>query len=155
MFKSKLNDNPETSRVGKRWLPEEDEQLLKEIEDNKTYEEIALEHQRTVTGVKSRVVSIIIFPLYKNENNQSNIDNLAIKFNIEHEILEKYINKLETNNAVKTSIIENKPKEKTEPKKIYTNTISLMVEKITLLENKMLIIEEKLNLLLLQNDITK
>ena len=149
MFKSKLNDNPETSRVGKRWLPEEDEQLLKEIEDNKTYEEIALEHQRTVTGVKSRVVSIIIFPLYKNENKQSNINDLSIKFNIEHEIIEKYINKLETNNAVKTSIIENKPK------KIYTNTISLMVEKITLLENKMLIIEEKLNLLLLQNDITK
>ena len=32
------------SRVGVRWFPDEDEKLLQEINEKKTFEEIALEH---------------------------------------------------------------------------------------------------------------
>ena len=37
MFKSNLKNEVETARVGKRWYQDEDEQLLTEIENNKTY----------------------------------------------------------------------------------------------------------------------
>ena len=46
------------SRVGKNWLLEEDEKLV---------EEIALEHSRNIGGIKSRVISHIIYPKYKYE----------------------------------------------------------------------------------------
>jgi hypothetical protein len=43
-----LRSNDETSNVGKKWTIEEDIKLLEEFTENKTYEEIALEHKRTV-----------------------------------------------------------------------------------------------------------
>ncbi len=39
--------------------------MLEEITDNKTYEEIALEHKRTVNSIELRVISRIIFPKMK------------------------------------------------------------------------------------------
>jgi len=42
---SSLRNNEETSRIGKKWLQEEDEELIKEIIDKKSYEEIALNHK--------------------------------------------------------------------------------------------------------------
>ena len=45
----------ETSRSCNKWLPEEDTKLVQEIIDNKTFEEIALDHKRTVIAIKSRV----------------------------------------------------------------------------------------------------
>jgi hypothetical protein len=54
--------NKELSRVGVKWLAEEDKQLAQELSQNKSYEEIALEHRRTVTGIKSRVIDKFIYP---------------------------------------------------------------------------------------------
>ncbi len=47
-----MKNNEETSRAGSKWLQEEDDLLLQEIIHN---DEIALNHKRTVTGIKSRV----------------------------------------------------------------------------------------------------
>ena len=66
------------SRVGVRWFPDEDEKLLQEINEKKTFEEIALEHKRTITGIKARVISQIIYSKYKNENKY--IDDLSNEF---------------------------------------------------------------------------
>jgi hypothetical protein len=82
-----------TLRVGVKWFPDEDKKLLEEINENKTFEEIALEHKRTITGIKARIISQIIYHKYKNEN--KNIDNLSNEFNIDKEIINKYINKIE------------------------------------------------------------
>jgi hypothetical protein len=60
-----MRDNEETMNVGKKWTVEEDNKLLEEITDNKTYEEIALEHKRTVNSIELRVISRIIFPKMK------------------------------------------------------------------------------------------
>lgn len=40
MYKSiqELQNNEETSRAGKKWLPEEDNKLFKEIDDKKSFE---------------------------------------------------------------------------------------------------------------------
>jgi len=60
-----LRSVEETMNVGKKWTIEEDNKLLEEITDNKTYEEIALEHKRTVNSIELRVISRIIFPKMK------------------------------------------------------------------------------------------
>ena len=81
----------DNSRIGKKWLIEEDEELIKEIEDKLTFEEIALKHKRTITGIKARVISHIIYPKIMNDN--IDINELSIKYNIDKDIIIKYINK--------------------------------------------------------------
>lgn len=63
-----ITNEDDRSRVGKLWLKEEDNILLQEINNNKSYEEIALLHKRSIIGIKSRIISQIIYPKYKNEN---------------------------------------------------------------------------------------
>ncbi len=102
-----IRNNEETSRAGNKWTIEEDEQLKQEIIDNKSYDEISILHKRTITGIKSRVISIIIYPEYKKEN----IDELAAKYNIEKNLIKKYTYKFEcanNNNPEKVDKIENK-----------------------------------------------
>lgn len=101
-----LQKNDVTSRCGMKWLKDEDDKLLSEILEHKTYDDIALEHRRTITAIKSRVISNIIYPKYK-ENN-TNIDELSLEYNIENELITKYINKMETNISIKNSIENNK-----------------------------------------------
>jgi autonomous glycyl radical cofactor GrcA len=104
-----LRRKEETSRAGSKWLLDEDEKLVKEITDKKTIEEIALEHKRTIGGIRSRIISHI---LYK-------------EYNIERELVEKHINKIETNKAIIKSC-EEKPK----------LTMMLLFEKMLTIEQK-------------------
>ena len=92
-----LRNNEETANVGNKWLIEEDEKLVQEITDNKSYEEIALEHKRTITAIKSRVISHIIYPKYKDN---IDLEKISLEYNIDTEIIKKYINKLETKKSV-------------------------------------------------------
>jgi len=87
-----LRDNEETANVGTKWTIEEDNKLVQELSDNKTYEEIALEHKRTITGIKSRVISNIIYPKYKDD---IDFEKISMEYNIDVNILKKYINKME------------------------------------------------------------
>jgi hypothetical protein len=114
-----LKDQEETSRVGTKWLPEEDAKLVEEMSNNLSYDEIALQHKRTSTGIKSRVISQIIYPIYTEGN--KTMDEISIEYRIEKEIIEKYINKLEIKNAIKTSVeknkLDNNKSDETKPKK--------------------------------------
>jgi hypothetical protein len=96
----------ETSRVGKRWTVDEDNRLVEELE-TKTYEEIALEHKRTITAIKSRVISHIIYPKYK-ETIEDNIEEIAIAYNIDNELIIKYINKINNKETINNKIKNNK-----------------------------------------------
>jgi len=89
-----MDNDENTSRIGKRWTTEEDDQLCQEIEENKTYDEIALNHKRTLCGIKSRVITNIMYPKYKNDN--ITIDELSKLYKIDVTLIEKYIQKLET-----------------------------------------------------------
>jgi hypothetical protein len=146
MFKGvkDLRKNEETSNAGNKWLSEEDDKLVKEITNKRTFEEIAFEHKRTTGGIKSRVISQILYPKYKNDN--IGLDELSSEYNIEKELVEKYINKIETNNSLRKSVEQNNCDNteeivETRPK---TNR-KLLYEKITSLETKMLTIEKKLD----------
>ena len=59
------NNDDETLNVGKKWTINEDDRLAQEITEDKTYEEIALEHKRTVNSIELRIISRIIFPKIK------------------------------------------------------------------------------------------
>lgn len=125
--------NEETSRSGSKWSPDEVDKLVKEFTDKKTFEEIALEHKRTIGGIKSRIITHILYKEYK--DGTKTIDDLSQEYNIEKELINKYINKLENKNNVVIKSGEEKPK---------TNRI-LLNEKIASLETKMLTIEQKLD----------
>lgn len=138
-----LRNNEETSRAGNKWLPDEDEKLVQEISEKKSFEYIALQHKRTITGIKSRVISHIIYIQYKNGN--KTIDDLSSEYNIEKDLVDKYINKIETNNAIKKSVEHNNDtNEESNKVKPKTNK-KMLFEKITSLETKMLLIEQKLD----------
>jgi len=132
-----MTNEEKLSRVGKKWLPEEDAILLQEITDKKTFDEISLEHKRTITGIKSRIISQILYPKYKNNN--LSIDDLSSEYNIEKELVHKYINKLELKSQKTIEQIEenNDIEPKTKRK--------VLLEKVVSLETKMLIIEQKLD----------
>jgi hypothetical protein len=50
-----LRDNIDFSRNCERWSIEEEEKLVQSIINKKSFEEIALEHKRSITAVKSRL----------------------------------------------------------------------------------------------------
>lgn len=52
-----LREQPDTARAGVKWTEEENEQLMKEVIDGMDLDDVAKKHQRTITGVKSRVMS--------------------------------------------------------------------------------------------------
>jgi hypothetical protein len=146
MFKGvkDLRKNEETSNAGNKWLSEEDNKLVKEITNKRTFEEIAFEHKRTIGGIKSRVISQILYPKYKNDN--IGLDELSSEYNIEKELVEKYINKIETNNSLRKSVKQNNCDNTEEIVETIPKTNrKLLYEKITSLETKMLTIEKKLD----------
>lgn len=55
-----LRSKDDTVNVGTKWMIEEDNRLVQEIKEKKTYEEIALEHKRTVHGIQRRLFLLIV-----------------------------------------------------------------------------------------------
>ena len=104
-----MRSNEETMNVGKKWAIDEDIRLLEEIRNNKTYEEIALEHKRTVYSIQLRVISRIIHPKIKDEVDVD-IEKVALEYKIRAKELLYNINKL------KMKAPENKNNPKQTPK---------------------------------------
>ena len=127
-----LRKNEETSRVGKKWTVEEDEELMKELNDKKSYEEIALNHKRTIGGIKSRVICNILYLHFKDKS--KTIEELSLEYNIEIDLVLKYINKMDNKMEIK----------KDSEIKTKVN-IEILYDKIISLENRMLSIEKKLD----------
>jgi hypothetical protein len=88
-----LKNKADTSKSGSRWTIEEHKQLLEELKNNKPYEDIAIDHKRTVTAIKARVVCNIIILIYNIDEIESKIDEISEKYNIEPEIISRYVKK--------------------------------------------------------------
>jgi hypothetical protein len=88
-----LRCKDELLNVGTRWTIEEDNKLVQEITDNKTYEEIALEHNRTVYSIQLRVISRIIYPKIKDDLD-IDMEKVALEYNIGTKEFLYNINKL-------------------------------------------------------------
>lgn len=149
MFKEmdNLRNKEETSRVGKKWLLEEDEELMKELIDKKSYEEIALNHKRTIGGIKSRVICNILYLQYKDKS--KTIEELSLEYNIDNDLVIKYINKMENKDSNESNILKYIDKKEIKDSEIKTKVnIETLYDKIISLEHKMLSIEKKLDTLL-------
>ena len=130
-FNSQLGNNEETSNIGKLWSVDENNELYKEVENNKNYSQIAAIHKRTEKAIILRVISHIIYPKYK--NNEMTLDQLSFEYNIEKDLIEKNIAKY-----------ENQPKEPKEPKKPkeqQTNIDKILSD----LDNRLLRLEQKID----------
>ena len=138
-----LRNKEETSRVGAKWLQEEDDELMREISDKKTYEEIALNHKRTIGGIKSRVINNILYLQYKNKS--KTIDELSSEYNIEIDLVIKYINKMEIRDSRQTNALQYIDKIQDKKSNVSNVNIELLYEKIISLETKILAIEGKLD----------
>ena len=82
------------SRIGKKWTQEEDNALIKEINDSKNYEEIALKHKRTVLAIKLRVINNIISPKINLNSDEINIEDISKEYNIDIDMLKLNLNKI-------------------------------------------------------------
>lgn len=49
------SENIDTSRSCVKWSPEEEAKLVESVINQKTFEEIALDHKRTIVSVKARL----------------------------------------------------------------------------------------------------
>lgn len=88
-----MRDEDETMNVGKKWTIEEDIKLAQEITENKTYEEIAMEHKRTTHGIKLRAITHIIYPKIKNDLDVD-MEKVALEYNITPTLITRHINKI-------------------------------------------------------------
>ena len=88
---------------GKKWTVEEVNKLKRLMISNKTYEEIALEHQRTIMAVKVRVVVEIIYPLIKSGMTIEEAEKL---YNIDKYDIGKYLSKCDKKNNQKKNDVK-------------------------------------------------
>ena len=106
-----LRLNPSTCNAGKKWETEENELLVKLVNENKSHQEIAIEFKRTEGSIRARIIDKIIFPEYNNEN----ISELAKKYNFNDvEYLERCIKvriAKKENAIIAENIISNETKE--------------------------------------------
>jgi len=54
---AKLREQPETARAGLKWTEDENDQLMKDVMDGMDFNEVAKKYQRTLIGIKSRVMT--------------------------------------------------------------------------------------------------
>jgi len=88
----------EKLRVGLKWTNDEELQLKREVEEKMSYEEIASIHKRNVNGIKIRVISSIIYNLYKKDDNENNIIELSNIYKLDKDLIERTINKIDNKN---------------------------------------------------------
>ena len=141
-----LRSNDETSNVGKKWTIEEDIKLLEEFTENKTYEEIALEHKRTVYSIQLRVISRIIYPKIKDDV-EIDMEKVALEYNIRTKELLYNINKLKMKATENKDKPEHKPSKKPiqKPKHDEEPTNTQIFEYLKQLDNKINEINSKLD----------
>ena len=97
-----LRNNDETSNAGNKWTIEEDNKLIQEIADNKTYKEISLEHKRTIGSIKSRVISHIIYPKIKDDI-EIDIEDLVLEYKLDEEQITRHLNKIKNKELIKNN----------------------------------------------------
>jgi hypothetical protein len=138
-----LRSKEETLNVGTKWTIEEDNKLVHEIADNKNYEEIALEHKRTIFGVKIRVISHIIYPKIK-DCLVIDIESLSVKYRIDAMLLTRQINKIKSKEVIKQiSVNQDKATQTQINNDVPTN--KQILEYLQKLDNKMDEVNAKLD----------
>ena len=82
----RLRQQQETARAGIQWTFIEDQKLMEAVEQKKLFEEIALQHQRTVKSIQFRTITLGM-KKYK----ELTIEAMAEKLNLKPEDIQSYI----------------------------------------------------------------
>ena len=90
------------SKAGSKWTTEEENQLLDEIKTGKSFNELALLHNRNVGGIVSRLKTIAASMVIKEG---ADIEELVKMFHIDKEYIEKEVKYITNRNEKKTSSI--------------------------------------------------
>jgi hypothetical protein len=90
---TELRNNPETEKAGLKWLKEEDDKLLNEVNNKLSISDIAKIHKRTETSIKKRIMQHTI-NLINTED--ITIENACIKMNLNIDEFKKFKEKLES-----------------------------------------------------------
>ena len=138
----KMRSVEETLNTGIRWTTEEDNKLVQEITENKTYEEIALEHKRTANSIQLRVICHIIYSKIK-DNVEIDMEKVALEYNIGTKKLLYNINKLKMKATENKDKPSKKPIQKSKHDEEPTNT--QIFEYLKQLDNKINEINSKLD----------
>jgi hypothetical protein len=138
-----LRNNDETSNAGNKWTIEEDNKLIQEITDDKTYEEISLEHKRTIQSIKSRVISHIIYPKIKNDI-EIDIEDLVLEYKLDEEQITRHLNKIKNKELIKNNS-DNELKKIQKPINNDEITNKQIFEYLKQLDNKINEINSKLD----------
>lgn len=133
------------SNKGKKWTQEEVEQLKRLVNEKKTYEEIALEHKRTILAIKARVVTDIIYSFIK--SGEMTIDEAAMIYNIDQYHIERYVNQKEASKN-DTSKDDNNSRQHTVMK--FSNKD--IMDKLDMIEKKIESIFTIMDNLIIQNE---
>jgi hypothetical protein len=72
------------------WTIDENDKLIKDVCNKKSYERIALENNKTISSVIARVISHIIYPKYDSEID-FNIEKKSEEYKISSTLINKYI----------------------------------------------------------------
>jgi len=62
-----FRNDPVTGRTGEKWTDQENLDLIEKIKNNVTYDQIALEHQRTANAIKSHIIDLFVRKIKKHE----------------------------------------------------------------------------------------
>jgi hypothetical protein len=157
MYTKLKETNPDKypSKIGSKWTDEEVIQLLKELKENKSNEEIAKDHSRTLGGITSRIKQIATDYYY---NNDMEIDEIMKYTRLSRLEVIEAINKREKYNTYKKEQQEQRVKEKIQEKKQTPKIINdseCFTEKSELKEILILLKEINTNLKILVDKINK
>lgn len=100
-----LKEQPETARICIRWSDNENQELMKQINEGMNLEDIAKSHQRTVTAVKYRIMSNALNIMKEKELSFDEVSKLV---NISVNDLENYKQELEEKQKIKLKQQEDK-----------------------------------------------
>ena len=101
----KLREQPETARAGIKWTEEESQELMNRINEGISLEDIAKTHQRTIIGVKNRIMTNALNIMKEKELSFDEVSKLV---NISVDDLENYKQELEEKQKIKLKQQEDK-----------------------------------------------
>lgn len=81
----RLKEQSDTSAIGNRWTPEEEQQLIDSLGNGQDIDDIAKKHKRTLGGIKSRIRKIAVRMI---ENDSKSIEEVCASLQITKEDIE-------------------------------------------------------------------
>jgi hypothetical protein len=148
-----LREQPETARAGLKWDEEESQELMKHINDGMSLEDIAKTHQRTIIGVKNRIMANVLNIM--KENTSMSFDEVSKLVNISVFDLQNYKEKIDKKESDKKESDKKESDKKESDKKESDNLSSQQMKKIELEMKKLEIKKLELEIKKLELEIKK